>query len=174
MLEQTHEPLAPLARGGHWATFAVTSTRPIDFAALGREMEAAARALPPGNYEFWELSFRCQAGQLDVVKAGLHRPTVRDLHPRFIFAGSSRKREAKTSALPRRLPPLWRRSRSFSKRGSQQRRLRSRCTTTIAPARSCKKVSLQSLMRSHCCECSAASRCTGATLSRPKRRFAAF
>jgi tetratricopeptide (TPR) repeat protein len=82
-LEQTHDPLAPLARGGHWATFAVTSTRPVDFAALGQEMEAAARALPPRNYEFWELGFRCQAGQLDVVKAGLHRPTVRDLHPRF-------------------------------------------------------------------------------------------
>jgi hypothetical protein len=82
-LEQTHEPLARLARGGHWATFAVTSTRPVDFAALGREMEAAARALPSRNYEFWELGFRCQAGQLDVVKAGLRRPTVRDLHPRF-------------------------------------------------------------------------------------------
>jgi len=82
-LEQTHEPLARLARGGHWATFAVTSTRPVDFAALGREMEAAARALPRDDLEFWELGFRCQAGQRDAVKAGLHRPAVRDVHPRF-------------------------------------------------------------------------------------------
>ncbi len=82
-LEQTQEPLARMSRGGHWVTFAITSTRPVDFSALGREMEATARALPPPNYEFWELSFRCHLGQIDVVRAGLRRPSVRDLHPRF-------------------------------------------------------------------------------------------
>jgi hypothetical protein len=84
-VEQTREPLAQLSRGGHWATFAVTSTRPVDLVALGREMQEAAAAHVPltREYAFWELIFRCRAGQLEAVRAGLRQRAVRDVHPRF-------------------------------------------------------------------------------------------
>jgi tetratricopeptide (TPR) repeat protein len=81
-VELTQEPLARLAKIGHRATFANTSTRPFDLEATGRALSAFIAASHPA-YSFWELVYRSRKGDVSYVRAACAREPLDRLPVRF-------------------------------------------------------------------------------------------
>jgi hypothetical protein len=82
-LQHTQDPLARLAKIGHWGTFAWTSTRPFDHAALYRELATARAANGSFDALFAEAVARCRMGDAATVRAACERWPLERVPARF-------------------------------------------------------------------------------------------
>jgi tetratricopeptide (TPR) repeat protein len=82
-LIHTQDPLARLAKGGHWATFAWTSTRPFDYAALYRNFATARATNQSLDLQFAEMVARCRMGDAAYVRAAWERWPLERIPARF-------------------------------------------------------------------------------------------